>query len=62
MMISDRLGSGAPNAVRAHAVTYLAEGHLEDYAPLRGGSIASMALQKHAQKGKNFGHEGLGEH
>jgi hypothetical protein len=59
-MISDRLGSGALNAVRAHAVTYPAEGHLEDYAPLRGGGIASTALRKHAQKGKNFGHEGFG--
>jgi hypothetical protein len=35
--ISDGLGSGAPNAVRAHAVTYPTEGHLEDHAPLRGG-------------------------
>jgi hypothetical protein len=34
--ISDGLGSGAPNAVRAHAVTYPAEGHLEDYAPFGG--------------------------
>jgi hypothetical protein len=34
--ISDRLGSGALNAVRAHVVTYPAEGHLKDYAPLRG--------------------------
>jgi hypothetical protein len=47
--ISDRLGSGAPNAVRAHAVTYPAEGHLGDYAPLQGG-IASSALCKHTQK------------
>jgi hypothetical protein len=35
-MISDGLGSRALNAVRAHAVTYPAEGHLEDYAPLKG--------------------------
>jgi hypothetical protein len=34
--ISDGLGSGALNAVRAHAVTYPAEGHLEDYAPQGG--------------------------
>jgi hypothetical protein len=34
--ISDRLGSRAPNAIRAQAVTYPAEGHLEDYAPLKG--------------------------
>jgi hypothetical protein len=34
--ISDGLGSGALNTVRAHAVTYPAEGHLEDYAPLKG--------------------------
>jgi hypothetical protein len=34
--ISDRLGSGALNAVRARAVTYPAEGSLEDYAPLKG--------------------------
>jgi hypothetical protein len=34
--ISDGLGSGALNAVRAHAVTYPVEGHLEDYAPLKG--------------------------
>jgi hypothetical protein len=59
--ISDRLGSGALNAVRAHVVTYPAEGHLKDYAPPSGGSIASTALRKHAQKGKNFGHEGLGD-
>jgi hypothetical protein len=49
--ISDRLGSGALNAVRAHAVTYPTEGHLEDYAP-QGGSIASTTLRKHAQKEK----------
>jgi hypothetical protein len=42
--ISDRLGSGALNAVRARAVTYPAEGHLEDYAPTQGGSIASTTL------------------
>jgi hypothetical protein len=34
--ISDGLGSGALNAVRAHAVTYPVEGHIEDYAPLKG--------------------------
>jgi hypothetical protein len=34
--ISDELGSGALNAVRAHAVTYPAESHLEDYAPPKG--------------------------
>jgi hypothetical protein len=34
--ISDGLGSGTLNAVRAHAVTYPAEGDLEDYAPSRG--------------------------
>jgi hypothetical protein len=34
--ISDRLGSRAPKAIRAQAVTYPAEGHLEDYAPLKG--------------------------
>jgi hypothetical protein len=34
--ISDRLASRAPNAIRAQAVTYPAEGHLEDYAPLKG--------------------------
>jgi hypothetical protein len=34
--ISDGLGSGALNAVCAHAVTYPAEIHLEDYAPPRG--------------------------
>jgi hypothetical protein len=34
--ISDRLGSRAPNAIRAEAVTYPAEGHFEDYAPLKG--------------------------
>jgi hypothetical protein len=50
-MISDGLGSGALNAVRAHAVTYPTEGHLEDYAP-QGGSIASTTLRKHAQKEK----------
>jgi hypothetical protein len=36
MTISDELGSRAPNAIRAQAVTYPAEGHLEDYAPLKG--------------------------
>jgi hypothetical protein len=50
--ISDRRGPCALNAVRAHAVTYPAEGHLEDYAPLHGGSIASSALRKHTRKGK----------
>jgi hypothetical protein len=34
--ISDGLGSRALNAVCAHAVTYPAEGHLGDYAPLKG--------------------------
>jgi hypothetical protein len=34
--ISDRLGARAPKAIRAQAVTYPAEGHLEDYAPLKG--------------------------
>jgi hypothetical protein len=53
--ISDRRGSGAPNVVRAYAVTYPAEGHLEDYAPLRGSGIASTALRKHAQIGKILG-------
>jgi hypothetical protein len=48
--ISDRLGPCALNAARAQAVTYPAEGHLEDYAPLCGGSIASSALQKHIRK------------
>jgi hypothetical protein len=52
--ISDRRGTCALNAARAHAVTYPAEGHLEDYAPYikRGGSIASSVLRKHTQKGK----------
>jgi hypothetical protein len=38
-----------------HAVTYLVEGHLEDYAPYgkRGGSIASSVLRKCTQKRKN---------
>jgi hypothetical protein len=35
-MISDRLGPCAPKAIRAQAVTYPAEGHLEDYASLKG--------------------------
>jgi hypothetical protein len=34
--ISDRCGPCALNAARAHAVTYPAEGHLEDYAPYTG--------------------------
>jgi hypothetical protein len=34
--ISDRLGLCAPKAIRAQAVTYPAEGHLEDYASLKG--------------------------
>jgi hypothetical protein len=34
--ISDRLGARAPKAIRAQAVTYPAEGHFEDYAPLKG--------------------------
>jgi hypothetical protein len=50
--ISDRLGSGALNVVRARAVTYPAEAHLEDYAPPQGGSIASTTLRKHAQEEK----------
>jgi hypothetical protein len=58
--ISDRLGSGALNAVRARAVTYPAEGHLEDYAPTQGGSIASTTLRKHAQKEKILGTKGWG--
>jgi hypothetical protein len=34
--ISDRLGPCAPKAIHTQAVTYPAEGHLEDYAPLKG--------------------------
>jgi hypothetical protein len=47
MTISDMLGPCALNAARAQAVTYPAEGHLEDYAPLCGGSITSSTLRKH---------------
>jgi hypothetical protein len=57
--ISDRLGSGALNAVRAHAVTYPAEGHLEDYAPLKGEhSFGNIA--KSFSKRKNLGTKGWG--
>jgi hypothetical protein len=52
--ISDRLGPCALNAARAHAVTYPAEGHIEDYAPLHRGSIASSALRKHTRKKKSW--------
>jgi hypothetical protein len=53
--ISDGLGTGAPNAVRANAITYPAEGHFKDYAPPSGGGgIASTALCKHAQKEKKL--------
>jgi hypothetical protein len=50
--ISDRRGPCALNAARAHAVTYPAEGHFEDYAPYgkHGGSIASSELRKRTQK------------
>jgi hypothetical protein len=58
--ISDRLGSGAPNAVSAHASLTLLKATSKTMPP--EGSIASTALRNHAQKGKNFGHEGLGEH
>jgi hypothetical protein len=54
MTISDRLDACALNAARAHAVTYPAEGHLEDYAPLHGGSIASSVLRKHTRKEKSW--------
>jgi hypothetical protein len=57
--ISDGLGSGALNAVRANAVTYLAEGHLEDYAPLKG-ERSFGALQNHSQKEKKLGTKGWG--
>jgi hypothetical protein len=62
--ISDRLGSGAPNAVRAHASLTPPKATSKTMPPFGGGggSIASTALRNHAQKGKNFGHEGLGEH
>jgi hypothetical protein len=60
MTISDSRGLCALNAARTHAVTYPTEGHLEDYAPLHGGGIASTALRKHTGK-KNLGHEVLGE-
>jgi hypothetical protein len=61
-MISDRRGPCALNAARAHAVTYPAEGHLEDYAPYgkRGGSIASSVLRKYSKR-KNLGREVLGK-
>jgi hypothetical protein len=54
MTISDRRGPCALNAARAHAVTYPAEGHLEDYAPLHRDGIASMALRKHTRKKKSW--------
>jgi hypothetical protein len=45
MIISDRHGLGALNAIRAYAVTYPAEAHSEDYAPgAYRGSIASVKL------------------
>jgi hypothetical protein len=54
MSISDRRGPCALNAARAQAVTYPAELHLEDYAPLHGGGIASTALRKHTGKKKSW--------
>jgi hypothetical protein len=38
--ISDRRGPCALNAIRAHAVTYPAEDHFEDYAPLECMRVA----------------------
>jgi hypothetical protein len=59
--ISDRLGSGAPNVVRAHAVTYPAEGHLEDYAPFGGGGRHSFeGVAQACSDRKNSWHEGWG--
>jgi hypothetical protein len=54
--ISDKRGPCALNAIRAHAVTYPAEGHFEDYAPpgVYGGSIASSKLRKRIQKEGNW--------
>jgi hypothetical protein len=61
-MISDRLGSGAPNAVRAHAITYPAEGHLEDYAPLRGRGHSFDGVVQACSDRKKFLARRLGEH
>jgi hypothetical protein len=52
--ISDGRGPCALNEARGRAVTYPAEGHLEDYSPLHGGSIASTALRKHTRKKKSW--------
>jgi hypothetical protein len=52
--ISDGRGPCALNAARAHVVTYPTESHLEDYAPLHGGSIALTALRKHTRKKKSW--------
>jgi hypothetical protein len=40
MTISDRRGPCTLNAICAHAVTYPAEGHCEDYAPLERMGVA----------------------
>jgi hypothetical protein len=54
--ISDRRGSCAPNAARAHAATYPAEGQFEDYAPYgeHGGSIALSELRQRTQKERSW--------
>jgi hypothetical protein len=54
--ISDRRGPCALNASRAHAATYPAEGHFEDYAPYgeHGGSIASSELRQRTQKERTW--------
>jgi hypothetical protein len=61
-MINDRLGSGALNAVRAHAVTYPAEVHLEDYAPFGGVAWLRQRCASMLRKEKILGTKVLGEH
>jgi hypothetical protein len=58
--ISDWLGSGAPNVARSHAVTYPAEGHLEDYAPPSGGRHSFDGVVQTCSDRTNSWYEGWG--
>jgi hypothetical protein len=60
-MISDRRGPGALNAICAHAVTYPAEVHYEDYAPPERMGEHSFGGAAKTHSKRKIGQQALGE-
>jgi hypothetical protein len=60
-IISDRRGPSALNAIRAHAVTYPAEAHSEDYAPRSVWGEHSFGETAKTHSKKKIGQQVLGE-